>query len=151
MTRFVRYCWKCNFNYFFVVENAKPCSILLAMINEAKEIRENQSYKAIAIEELRKVHGLGNEVEDSDDDNNKTLKGDRTLVPDKDDTSGTMIMHEDPGTLVPDHGTVTELQSDLGTMVINSDFEESTMKRKLHKIPNFTLSISNTRIISFRS
>lgn len=66
-----------------------------------------------------------------DEDNNKTLKGDRTLVPDKDveEISGTMIMHEDPGTLVPDHGTVTELQSDLGTMVINSDFEESTMKR----------------------
>lgn len=48
-----------------------------------------------------------------------------TLVPGKDEiTDGTMIAHEDYGTLVPD-GTIVELQSNLGTMVIN---EESTMK-----------------------
>jgi hypothetical protein len=33
----------------------------------------------------------------------------------------------DDGTLVPD-GTMVEISSDLGTMVINSDPEESTMK-----------------------
>lgn len=40
-----------------------------------------------------------------------------------------MIAHTDCGTLVPDNGTLIELQSNLGTMVINSDSEESTMKR----------------------
>lgn len=44
------------------------------MINEAKDIRENQSLKAIAIEELRKVHGLGNEVEDSVSSNGFCVK-----------------------------------------------------------------------------
>jgi len=108
------------------IKNAKTCSILLPMINEAKEIRENQSYKAIALNEWRKLQNL--EVDDAD----KTLKdaNDRTLVPDRDsEPSGTMIMHEDCGTLVPDNETIVEVQSNLGTMVINSDFEESTMKR----------------------
>lgn len=45
-----------------------------------------------------------------------------TLVPGKEDD----IMG-DCGTLVPS-GTMVELQSNLGTMVINSDSEESTMK-----------------------
>lgn len=48
-----------------------------------------------------------------------------TLVPGKEDD----IMG-DCGTLVPS-GTMVELQSNLGTMVINSDSEESTMKSKL--------------------
>lgn len=55
-----------------------------------------------------------------------------TLVPYRDAIdSGTMI-GIDSGTLVPGEcGTMIELQSDLGTMVINSDTEdESTMKSK---------------------
>lgn len=40
-----------------------------------------------------------------------------------------MIAHSNCGTLVPDSGTMIELQSNLGTMVINEDLEESTMKR----------------------
>lgn len=115
------------------IRNAKSCSILLPMINEAKEIRESQSYKTAALNEWRKHQNL--EVDEVDDDS-KTLKetNDRTLVPDKDlEPSGTMIMHEDCGTLVPDNETIVEVQSDLGTMVINSDFEESTMKRKSTK------------------
>ena len=48
-----------------------------------------------------------------------------TLVPGKEDD----II--DCGTLVPSNaGTMVELQSNLGTMVINSDSEESTMKSK---------------------
>lgn len=40
-----------------------------------------------------------------------------------------MIDHTiDYGTLVPDSGTMVELESNLGTMVINSDSEDSTMK-----------------------
>lgn len=50
-----------------------------------------------------------------------------TLVPEKDNFDGTMIAHADCGTLVPD-GTMVELESNLGTMVINSDSEDSTMK-----------------------
>lgn len=42
-----------------------------------------------------------------------------------------MIAHEDCGTLVPDSGTMVELESNLGTMVINSDSEDSTMKSLL--------------------
>ena len=41
-----------------------------------------------------------------------------------------MIAHADCGTLVPDSGTMVELESNLGTMVINSDSEDSTMKSK---------------------
>lgn len=52
-----------------------------------------------------------------------------TLVPNRDGSDLTMIAHTDCGTLVPDNGTMVELQSNLGTMVINSDSEESTMKR----------------------
>lgn len=51
-----------------------------------------------------------------------------TLVPEKDNLDGTMIAHTDCGTLVPDSGTMVELESNLGTMVINSDSEDSTMK-----------------------
>lgn len=50
-----------------------------------------------------------------------------TLVPDRGSgDDGTMI---DCGTLVPDSGTMVELSSNLGTMVINSDSEDSTMKK----------------------
>ncbi len=40
-----------------------------------------------------------------------------------------MIAHSNCDTLVPDSGTMIELESNLGTMVINEDVEESTMKR----------------------
>lgn len=116
------------------IRNAKPNSILSAMIAEAKEIRENQSYtRAAAIQQANKqLQGQQNNV-DSDDENSGTMKeiGDcRTLVPSKDDEGElTMIAHTDCGTLVADNGTMIELQSNLGTMVINSDSEESTMKR----------------------
>lgn len=45
---------------------------------------------------------------------------DGTLVPGK---GGTMLPTSQSGTLI-------ELQSELGTMVINSDIDEQTMKRK---------------------
>lgn len=59
-----------------------------------------------------------------------------TLVPEKDNLDGTMIAHADCGTLVPD-GTMVELESNLGTMVINSDSEDSTMKSMF--LGNFVL------------
>lgn len=113
------------------------------MIAEAKEIRENQSYRqAAAISQANKqlqnnnnnnhVHDGGDS--DEDDVNSRTMKefpeDCGTLVPGRDDGDGTMIAHTDCGTLVPDSATMVELQSNLGTMVINSDSEESTMKSK---------------------
>lgn len=114
------------------IRNAKPNSILSQMIAEAKEIRENQSYtRAAAIQQANKQ--LQSQNDDSDDEQNSgTMKefDCGTLVPSKEDEGElTMIAHTDCGTLVPDNGTMIELQSNLGTMVINSDSEESTMKR----------------------
>lgn len=56
------------------------------------------------------------------------------MVPDRDNSDGTMIAHTDCGTLVPDSGTMVELESNLGTMVINSDSEDSTMKSNYSKV-----------------
>jgi serine/threonine kinase 3 len=114
------------------IKNAKSNSILTQMITEAKDIRDKQSYThAAAIQEANKL--LQNQGNESDDEHNSgTMKeiGDcGTLVPSKDGEGElTMIAHTDCNTLVPD-GTMVELQSNLGTMVINSDSEESTMKR----------------------
>lgn len=114
------------------VKNAKANSILTQMIAEAKEIRENQSYtRAAAIQQANKQ--LQSQHEESDDEHNsgtmKEFPECGTLVPLKTDEGElTMIAHADCNTLVPDNGTM-ELQSNLGTMVINSDSEESTMKR----------------------
>ena len=74
------------------------------------------------------------ETDDDDQQNSHTIKefppDSGTLVPDRDNTDdGTMIAHTDCGTLVPDSGTMVELSSNLGTMVINSDSEDSTMKK----------------------
>lgn len=74
-------------------------------------------------------------MQDDDDNqvNSRTIKefppDTGTLVPGQD---GTMIDHTiEYGTLVPDSGTMVELESNLGTMVINSDSEDSTMKSML--------------------
>jgi serine/threonine kinase 3 len=112
------------------VKNAKPNSILSQMIAEAKEIRENQSYtRAAAIMQANKQ--LQSQHEESDDDHNsgsmKEFPDCGTLVPSKDNEGElTMIAHSDCDTLVPNSGTMLEVESNLGTMVIN---EESTMKR----------------------
>lgn len=73
------------------------------------------------------------ETDDDDQQNSHTIKefppDTGTLVPDRNVDDGTMIAHTDCGTLVPDSGTMVELSSNLGTMVINSDSEDSTMKK----------------------
>jgi hypothetical protein len=55
------------------------------------------------------------------------------MVPgDTGDESGTMIQH---ATLIPrGSGDTSEIESNLGTMVINEDSDEDTMKRTL-KVP----------------
>jgi len=61
---------------------------------------------------------------------------DKTLTPgmldDMYEDDGTMISHSIHGTLVPDVDNTGELESNLGTMVINNDGDEDdfTMKRK---------------------
>ncbi|XP_063698869.1 serine/threonine-protein kinase 4 [Culicoides brevitarsis] len=114
---------------------AKPNNILLSLIAEAKEIRENQNYTK---SEFRKSHNMFNNdlaLLGQDLANSGTLKnnveddGSKTLVPDRNNgENDTMIMHgSDFGTENLDAASMIEIESNLGTMVINSD--ESTMKR----------------------
>ncbi|GAB0096185.1 Serine/threonine-protein kinase hippo [Sergentomyia squamirostris] len=120
------------------IKNAKPRSILRQMIAEAYEIRESQSNRQIAInqaKQLQSQQGLSEEIQDDDDQaNSRTIKEfpeeSKTLVPERDTDvdAGTMIAHTNCETLVPDSGTMVELESNLGTMVINSDSEDATMK-----------------------
>lgn len=119
------------------IGNAKQPNILGQMIAEAREIRENQSYRNNAATSAA-AGAKQNHAEESDDDdilNNKTMvqypQDSGTLVPSRDLVDGTVLTN-DTGTLVANSeaGTMLELQSDLGTMVINSDTEEEpTMKR----------------------
>ncbi|KAJ9595224.1 hypothetical protein L9F63_013485, partial [Diploptera punctata] len=119
------------------IGNAKQPNILGQMIAEAREIRENQSYRNNAATSAAAGAKL-NHADDSDEDdilNNKTMvqypQDSGTLVPSRDLVDGTVISN-DGGTLVANSeaGTMLELQSNLGTMVINSDTEEEpTMKR----------------------
>lgn len=107
------------------IKNARPNSILSEMIAEAKEIRENQNYtRAAIIQQANKQFNYQPEFEEQTEDCG-------TLVPSKNEDEGelTMIAHSNCDTLVPDSGTMIELESNLGTMVINDDIEESTMKR----------------------
>lgn len=107
------------------IKAAKPNNILTDMIAEAKENRENQTYtRAAIIQQANKQFNYQPDFEEQGEDCG-------TLVPSKNVDEGelTMIAHSNCDTLVPDSGTMIELQSNLGTMVINEDLEESTMKR----------------------
>lgn len=130
------------------IKNAKPRNVLIDVIAEAHEMREKQNYQQAAISQAKQllcqnVVTVLDETEVEADDqqqqlNSRTIKqfteDSGTLVPDRDGVvhidGGTMIAHTDYGTLVPDSGTMVELESNLGTMVINSDTEDSTMKRE---------------------
>lgn len=105
------------------------------MISEAHAIREDLVYRQQMSNNSQAGRQPGQHDETDDDDvNSRTIKefpaDTGTLVPDRGNGDGTMIAHEDYGTLVPDSGTMVELESNLGTMVINSDSEDSTMKSK---------------------
>ncbi|KAJ4430170.1 hypothetical protein ANN_22380, partial [Periplaneta americana] len=120
------------------IGNAKQPNILGQMIAEAREIRENQSYRNNTTTSGA-AGAKQNHADESDEDdilNNKTMvqysQDSGTLVPSRDLVDGTVLSNNDAGTLVTNSeaGTMLELQSDLGTMVINSDTEEEpTMKR----------------------
>ncbi|XP_025412808.1 serine/threonine-protein kinase 3 [Sipha flava] len=98
------------------IGNPKPPEILSKMIAEAREIRENQTYRSNALSyvvtsaESRDMHFKGDDI-----DSRTMIVDDSTLVPDK-----------SKGTSFKNYSFVEELR----TMVINSDGEDdSTMKR----------------------
>nr|CAD7434558.1 unnamed protein product [Timema monikensis] len=111
--------------------NAKQPNILSQMIAEAREIRDNQSYRNNAVPASPKQ----NHTEESDDDellNNKTMvqysEDSGTLVPTH-DLLDVMLLTNLHSTAQNNPNTLIELQSNFGTMVINSDTEEEpTMK-----------------------
>lgn len=124
------------------IKNAKPRGILSEIIAEAHENREKQNFQQAAINQAKQLlcQNMSAIVDEGDDEeqqqqqvNSGTMKeyDSGTLVPDRD--GGTMIAHTDCGTLVPDSGTMVELESNLGTMVINSDSEDATMKREYER------------------
>ncbi|XP_042144597.1 serine/threonine-protein kinase 3 isoform X1 [Ixodes scapularis] len=101
------------------ISNAKPVTILQQMIVEAREIQEDEAYR-----KDRRGSNAGEPFPDDDEVD-----------------AGTMVkLGADPGTLKADRGggdenapAGSDLESDLGTLVINSDGEDdqddSTMKR----------------------
>ncbi|KAG1665141.1 Serine/threonine-protein kinase hippo [Nymphon striatum] len=126
--------------------NAKPVSVLSQMIAEAREIQENESSRRLSNRQNEGVsafhwyHKNQNQHEDDEVDSRTMVKyssDSGTLVPgslSNNDDNNTMIAHSDVGTLVSpiQHAADSStLESDLGTMVINSDGddEDSTMKR----------------------
>lgn len=106
------------------IKNAKVRTDLNEMVVEVHTIREQ------LVNQLNSGGAQSRNPDETDDDdqNSRTIKelpqDHGTLVP----GDGTMIAHADY-TLVPDSGTMVELSSNLGTMVINSDSEDSTMKK----------------------
>ncbi|CAH1103838.1 unnamed protein product [Psylliodes chrysocephalus] len=105
------------------IKNAKPPTILNIMIQEAHEIREN---KIKNLNSAKNLQGLKKNTNEGSEEDvglaNQTMisfADEATLVPNK------------GGTLVPmsPSGTLVELESQLGTMVINSDIDDQTMKR----------------------
>ncbi|XP_018565640.1 serine/threonine-protein kinase 3-like [Anoplophora glabripennis] len=110
-------------NHVFI-GNAKVPNILNGMIQEAHEIRENQSYRNV--NSTANVPGLKQNITEESDD--EVAVGNQTMVQCTDE--GTLVPNKD-GTLVPmsPSGTLVELESELGTMVINSEVDEQTMKR----------------------
>ncbi|XP_017779525.1 PREDICTED: serine/threonine-protein kinase 3 isoform X2 [Nicrophorus vespilloides] len=101
------------------IGNAKQPSILSQMISEAQQIRKNQNHRTIMLPNSGGIKP--NIIEDSDED---VALGNQTMVQCVDE--GTLV----PGTLVSmsQSGTLVELESELGTMVINN-VDDQTMKR----------------------
>ncbi|CAL1267728.1 unnamed protein product [Larinioides sclopetarius] len=104
------------------IKNAKPVTILQQMIAEAKEIQESEVYHRDRDDDEVDSHTMVEFLADSG-----------TLVPSNSDSgeNNTLIAHSDSNTLVA--CVNSDIESDLGTLVINSDKEDeedSTMKSK---------------------
>lgn len=104
------------------IGNAKQPSILSQMIAEAHELRENLCYKNVPFTDAAGVLKPNimeeYQYQEADSQTMVQIPDDGTLVP-----GGTL--RADPSQC----GTLVELSSDLGTMVINSDVDEQTMRR----------------------
>lgn len=111
------------------IGNAKQPNILALMITEAQDIREKQRYrttlytsqgmKAFAQEILQQQQNEG-EFLNANGTMIQYSQGCDTLVPAKD------RLHEEASG--SRNNTMIELQSEFGTMIINSDSEEATLK-----------------------
>uniref|UniRef100_T1GK30 Uncharacterized protein n=1 Tax=Megaselia scalaris TaxID=36166 RepID=T1GK30_MEGSC len=118
------------------IQNAKPRSILKQIIEEACEAREAQR--------VGKTQGFiqakcpDSSPLDGEKDDEQLMSGtikefpedQGTLIPEKFNINNNQQEPSAPdyGTLVPDSGTMIEIESNLGTMVINSDGEDATLK-----------------------
>uniref|UniRef100_A0A8C7ZR62 non-specific serine/threonine protein kinase n=1 Tax=Oryzias sinensis TaxID=183150 RepID=A0A8C7ZR62_9TELE len=113
------------------IKSAKPNSVLKSMITDAMEIKLKKQEEALQREQ--EAEDEDNSDEDEVDQgtmvragtgDSGTIRAAGSLARSVSDTCRTMIEHEDTGTM----------QSQLGTMVINSDEEDEeecgTMKRK---------------------
>lgn len=101
------------------IESAKALSVLSSMIQEALNIMEEESTREENEDENEEADGQvdsGTIVKVGDGNENTMIMNTATSVQSQD----TMIVNSEAGTL---------LESDLGTMVINSDDEDATMKR----------------------
>lgn len=121
------------------IKNAKPRSILKQIIEEACEAREAQRIG------IKSSQGFiqpkcSDMTLDGDKDEEQLMSGtikefpedQGTLIPEKFNINNNQQEPSAPdyGTLVPDSGTMIELESNLGTMVINSDGEDATLKSR---------------------
>ncbi|XP_055378323.1 serine/threonine-protein kinase 4 [Condylostylus longicornis] len=116
------------------IRNSKPRSILNQIIAEACEIREHQRINRQSINNINQAKSILYQQQNQEDNFNiesnkptEIINDPGTLVPDA-VQDRTMISNKDCGTLIPDNATMIELESNLGTMVINSDSEDSTLK-----------------------
>lgn len=107
------------------IGNAKQPNILALMITEAQDIREKQRYRT-TLYTSQGMKAFAQEMVQQQNEGeflnaNGTMihysQGCDTLVPAKDG------VHEEAS------GTMIELQSEFGTMIINSDSEEATLKK----------------------
>lgn len=106
------------------IGNAKQPSILSQMISEAREIRENQSYRNIAYNAIKRARDLNQRTDECDSNKLATEEEDeyRTLVPERVGSSENTLCTSSQ------NDTMVELQSNLGTMVIIGDTDDSTMR-----------------------
>lgn len=120
------------------IKNAKPRSILKQIIEEACEAREAQ--RVGKSPSFIQAKCPDSSPLDGDKDEEQLMSGtikefpedQGTLIPEKFNINNNQQEPSAPdyGTLVPDSGTMIELESNLGTMVINSDGEDTTLKSR---------------------
>lgn len=110
--------------------NAKPCTLLHKMIQEAREIQEAHSNQ-LEIESEKYKDKI---VVDDEPESGTMIKNEDsgTMRKEENSTCGTMVSNSTSGTIVVNNSAASTLvESELGTMVINDtdNEEDATMKR----------------------